>query len=540
MTTSDLNLLLEMGFEQARAELAVKKTGGLQQALNWLEENQDKPLEELQASQTAAGTAEGDEEGAASMPSGEGALSLVCNECGKKFRNHDQASFHASKTDHTDFSESTEEIAPLTEEEKKARLEDLRQKLKEKRATQSVTEKEEAKRNEQIRMKASKESQDVKEELQRKEQIKEAAKKRQEKLDDLEAKKRIKARIEADRAERKRREEDAKAMRAGKPLPSQAAAPAAPPAPVASASGSSAATARLRLQTKSGNLVKSYPSETTLFEVAQQIEAEVGAPINSFTMTFPKKTFEAGVDFGQTLKEAGLAPTLNSSIESPNGLLPAPIPGLPHPRRKPRILQYRGVSDSINSDLAASCRSAKRPVPVPNPPVAAQSNGYRPPSDSRIAHMASHLRNLSTRAFSQPGIAFRNTTALLLPTYPPLAQRNTMATSEAPKKMEWLVVIPDFPGANQKRLEVRPKHFAGLAPAKESGLYQMGGAVLNDVPTSDDPSTFSFAGSTIVIQASSRDEIKEVLRKDIYANTGVWDVENAQMWPLLCAFRQQK
>ena len=50
--------------------------------------------------------------------------------------------------DHTDFAESTEEIAPLTEEEKKAKLEQLREKLKAKRANQSAAEKEEAKRNE--------------------------------------------------------------------------------------------------------------------------------------------------------------------------------------------------------------------------------------------------------------------------------------------------------------------------------------------------------------------------------------------------------
>jgi hypothetical protein len=160
--------------------------------------------------------------------------------------------------------------------------------------------------SQEIRKKSTRESHDVKEQLQRKEQIKEAAKKRQEKLEDLEVKKRIKARIEADRLERKRREEDAKAMREGKPLPAQAAAPVAP---VVSASGSSAATARLRLQTKNGNLVKAYPSETTLFEVAQQIEEEVGAPITKFSMTFPRKVFEAGVDFGQTLAEAGLAPS---------------------------------------------------------------------------------------------------------------------------------------------------------------------------------------------------------------------------------------
>jgi hypothetical protein len=50
--------------------------------------------------------------------------------------------------DHTDFSESTEEIAPLTEEEKKAKLEELRERLKAKRSVQSVQDKADAKKNE--------------------------------------------------------------------------------------------------------------------------------------------------------------------------------------------------------------------------------------------------------------------------------------------------------------------------------------------------------------------------------------------------------
>ncbi|KAL2262461.1 hypothetical protein VTK26DRAFT_1245 [Humicola hyalothermophila] len=315
MTRSDLDVLLEMGFEQARAELAVKRAGGLQQALNWLEENQDKPLEELQASQPAAATTSGSEPPTdTSTPAGELAKSLVCNECGKKFRTHDQASFHASKTDHTDFSESTEEIAPLTEEEKKAKLEELRAKLKAKRESQSIKDKEEAKRNEQIRMRATKEAQDIKEELQRREQIKEVEKKRMEKRADLEARKRVLAQIEAQKAERKRAEEERKAMREGKPLPGQTqAAPAATATTTTTPSqqsGLTAASARLRLQIKGKeNLVKTFPSETTLFEIAQQLEQEVGVAVTKFSMTFPRKTFEAGVDFGQTLKEAGLVPS---------------------------------------------------------------------------------------------------------------------------------------------------------------------------------------------------------------------------------------
>ena len=83
----------------------------VQGALEWLEKNQDTPIDELQ------------EESLNAAPVAEGAvaLSLVCNECGKKFRNAAQAESHASKTEHTDFAESVEEIAPLTEAEKRAR-----------------------------------------------------------------------------------------------------------------------------------------------------------------------------------------------------------------------------------------------------------------------------------------------------------------------------------------------------------------------------------------------------------------------------------
>ncbi|KAH8893517.1 DNA-binding protein [Thozetella sp. PMI_491] len=311
MVQSDLDLLLEMGFERERAELAVKRTGGLQGALAWLEETQDKPLEKLQQAQAAKSTGDDDEEGEggpniAALEEGQSAKSLVCNECGKKFRSPDAASYHATKTEHTDFSESTDEIAPLTEDEKKARLEELRQKLKEKKANQSVQDKEDAKRNEKIRQKATKETQDMKEEIARKEQIKEAAKKRQEKLEDAEAKRRIKAKIEADKAERARKAEEAKAAREGRAAPQAAPAPAAAPA---APKPSNHSEAKLRLQTAGGNIIKTFPAETTLFEVAQQLQAETGNAVTSFTMTFPRKTFEGDIDFSKTLKEAGLTPS---------------------------------------------------------------------------------------------------------------------------------------------------------------------------------------------------------------------------------------
>lgn len=309
-----------MGFDKVRAEIAVKKSGGLQGALQWLEVNQDRTLEEIQASE-AGKSQDDDEEDAetkakiAELETGN-ARSLVCNECGKRFRNHDLATFHATKTDHTDFSESTDEVAALTEEEKKARLEELRERLKAKRDVQSVQDKENARRNEQIRQKSTKESQEAKEELARKEQIKEAARKRQEKQDDVEAKKRIKAKIEADKAERRRKAEEAKAAREGRAPEHDAGASA--PASTAAAAAAAAAPARpkadhsqakLRLQTPNGNLIKTLAAETTLFEVAQQVQQETGLMVSSFSTTFPRHVFEGDMDMSKTLKEAGLVPS---------------------------------------------------------------------------------------------------------------------------------------------------------------------------------------------------------------------------------------
>lgn len=121
----------------------------VQGALEWLEEVQDQSIEDIDAAAAAKSAASEDPnaEPPALQP-GEVAHSLVCNECSKKFRSQAQASFHAEKSGHTDFAESTEEIAPLTEEEKKAKLAELREKLAEKRGVMSDQDKIDKKKNE--------------------------------------------------------------------------------------------------------------------------------------------------------------------------------------------------------------------------------------------------------------------------------------------------------------------------------------------------------------------------------------------------------
>lgn len=201
-----------MGFDKEKAEMAVKKTGGLTDAIDWLDKNADTSIESLKAEDAKAA-----EEKAAEAAAE--ARSLKCNECNKVMRGTREAEFHASKSGHQDFSESTEEVKPLSEEEKAARLEELRQKLAAKRAAMATEDKLAADRNQKISMKKNKESEDLKEDLKKRQTLKEAAEKKAERQADLDAKKRIQARIAADKEERRLKAEQEKAARAGQAPP---------------------------------------------------------------------------------------------------------------------------------------------------------------------------------------------------------------------------------------------------------------------------------------------------------------------------------
>jgi hypothetical protein len=60
----------------------------------------------------------------------------------------------------------------------------------------------------------------------------------------------------------------------------------------------------------------------------------------------------------------------------------------------------------------------------------------------------------------------------------------------------------------------------------------MGGAILSEVPVDDDPASFKFVGSTVIIEASSREEILGILGKDVYVESGVWDLDKVRSFSL--------
>ena len=96
-------------------------------------------------------------------------------------------------------------------------------------------------------------------------------------------------------------------------VPQAPAAAVAPAAPAPSKPAAAYTETRLRFQTPKGNIMKTMPVTTTLFEVAEALR-EDGLQVQSFTQNFPRKVFDAEF-FGETLKELGLVPSASLVVQ---------------------------------------------------------------------------------------------------------------------------------------------------------------------------------------------------------------------------------
>ncbi|KAJ1827980.1 hypothetical protein LPJ56_001361, partial [Coemansia sp. RSA 2599] len=300
--------------------LRATNNSGLQQALDWLDAHAndadiDDPITE------AAGAAETPAEGS-SAAAQQQAQSLVCNECGKQFANMDLAQYHGTKSGHTDFSESSDAVKPLTEEEKKAKLDELQRKIAEKRKKREEIEKEEQRRNELIRRKAGQDMAEHQERLKEEQMKKDLEKQRREKEDDKRAARRIKEQIEQDKRDRAARLAKEKAERDGTAGDAAAAAAGAGAPPVsmirAGVPRVAATGTQARLQIRPMlQSDKQVAPITHVFEATQTLK-EVRAFIKEsapelsshfkLSLSFPRKDFGSHDD-SKTLKELGLAPS---------------------------------------------------------------------------------------------------------------------------------------------------------------------------------------------------------------------------------------
>jgi len=336
---SDKDQLIAMGFAADRVDWALKATNnaGLQPAMDHILENDGKPVPDLGSVTTAPSSvppaAEEDDEDLAALRAQYGgtagasstggettggvAQSIKCTQCGKIFRDTALANFHAEKSGHDQFEESTEEVKPLTEEEKKERLAELRARMEEKRAAKAAEEAKEARANELIRRKGGQDIGQIKEDLQLKEAEKEARQRKQDKIDDAKAKAAIRAQIEADKKTRAEKAAKEKALREGREYQQpNIAGVGGSTSTTAAAPGTKSSenkTTRLQIRLTSGGapITVTMPSDSTLHEVALHVESQnpaVSSQTVTFATTFPRKVF-ARSDFTQTLKELGLTPS---------------------------------------------------------------------------------------------------------------------------------------------------------------------------------------------------------------------------------------
>ncbi|KAF5516863.1 hypothetical protein CGCS363_v001297 [Colletotrichum siamense] len=85
------------------------------------------------------------------------------------------------------------------------------------------------------------------------------------------------------------------------------------------------------------------------------------------------------------------------------------------------------------------------------------------------------------------------------------AGARTMAT-RAPK--EFLCIMPDKPNVLQVRKQVKSQHYEGIKPLIESGRLVSG------------------------------EDVKAIIENDVYATSGIWDLERMQIIPYVAAVRQ--
>ncbi|KAA6414427.1 MAG: hypothetical protein FRX48_01176 [Lasallia pustulata] len=102
-----------------------------------------------------------------------------------------------------------------------------------------------------------------------------------------------------------------------------------------------------------------------------------------------------------------------------------------------------------------------------------------------------------------------------------------MSASSAATKHEWIVILPDHEGALERRMQVRQDHLKNLNRQVEKGFWTFGGALLDEAPK--EGGGLKINGSVMLAVAESKEEVLEVLKKDIYCTSGVWDWGKVQI-----------
>ncbi|XP_035914971.1 UBX domain-containing protein 1-A [Anopheles stephensi] len=327
---SDIQTLIDMGFPKEKAERALEVTNnkGVEQAMEWLLAHADEPLPPPAASgpagDSSSSTAEATDPTTTDTPAGGStddqsaaavAKSLKCDECGKLFKSQEEVEFHAAKTQHSSFSESTEEKKPLTEEEKKAQLALLEEKMRRKRQEREENEKKEAMERERLRIKSGKDMLEARRKMEEQEMKKLMDQRKREKLESQQARDRVRAQIEADRAARKAKDSGETTAVSPTSTTSSPPLPVATPNPTSTTPSKPAetknyTTAKIAIRMMDGTqLVQTFQAGEQLAAVRLFVQLKMDSVDASFGLmtNFPKKVFSEE-EYDMPLDKLGLVP----------------------------------------------------------------------------------------------------------------------------------------------------------------------------------------------------------------------------------------
>ncbi|KNB17121.1 hypothetical protein FOXG_15247 [Fusarium oxysporum f. sp. lycopersici 4287] len=98
---------------------------------------------------------------------------------------------------------------------------------------------------------------------------------------------------------------------------------------------------------------------------------------------------------------------------------------------------------------------------------------------------------------------------------------------------EYLVIIPDLPDVLAKRQVLLKPHNQDAAPLVKAGRVPFFGSTL--AHHSPEGQQVAENGTVMIIKAESEEEIREIIRKDIFTIEGVWDFGKLSIWPFKIA-----
>jgi len=112
----------------------------------------------------------------------------------------------------------------------------------------------------------------------------------------------------------------------------------------------------------------------------------------------------------------------------------------------------------------------------------------------------------------------------------------TRMMSSSPTKHLFAVYAPDYtdPGVLERRFSVREKHLKGIDGMLDSGIMKFGGALLAPELT-DECGRKKMTGSLMFYEAESIEEVRKIVKSDIYYTSGVWNRENVVIAPFVTA-----